>query len=72
MIMRDIPLPIPRSVILSPSHISKIVPVIKQIVPVKINEKPGFITTDWPADDIEGRNTATIPYACIADMRTVK
>ena len=46
IIINDIPFPIPRSVILSPNHIRRIVPVIKQMVPVKIKENPGFITTD--------------------------
>ncbi len=61
IMISEIPLPMPRSVIRSPSHINKIVPVIKHIVPVKIKENPGLITTDWPAEDIDGKNTATIP-----------
>ena len=72
IIINEIPFPIPRSVILSPSHINNIVPVIKLTVPVKIKPKPGLITTDWPPADIDGRKTATIPYACIADIKTVR
>jgi len=37
VIRRDIPLPIPLSVIFSPSHIAKIHPVTRIIIEVKIN-----------------------------------
>ena len=43
MIM-EIPLPIPRSVICSPSHIKNIVPVNKVETVVKRNKNPGSLT----------------------------
>ncbi len=61
IIIKEIPFPIPRSVIRSPNHMSKIVPVIKLTIPVNINPKPGFITTDCPPADMDGKKTATIP-----------
>ena len=44
MIM-EIPFPIPRSVICSPSHIKNMVPVTKLIAAVKIKLGPGLIAT---------------------------
>ena len=40
VINKDIPLPIPLSVIFSPNHIAKIQPVTSIIVPVKKNNGP--------------------------------
>ena len=42
--MRDIPLPIPRSVICSPSHIIKAVPEVKVIMVISLNDHPGVCT----------------------------
>ena len=61
IIIKEIPFPIPLSVIRSPIHIKSIVPVTRLTIPVKINPNPGLITTDCPPADIEGKNTATIP-----------
>ena len=61
IMMREIPFPIPRSVILSPNHMRNKVPVTMLIIPVKVNMKPGFITTDWPFAVKLGRKTATTP-----------
>ena len=41
----EIPFPIPRSVICSPSHIKNIVPVTRVIHAVTRKKKPGFTTT---------------------------
>ena len=39
IMMREIPLPIPRSVILSPSHITNIVPPMRITVETRLNQK---------------------------------
>ncbi len=54
----DIPLPIPRSVTCSPSHIKNMVPVTNVTAAVKIKLTPGFITSgaapiDWPCNAVE-------------------
>ena len=41
-IRSDMPLPIPRSVICSPSHITKIAPTVRITVVVRLKMKPGF------------------------------
>ena len=57
----EIPLPMPRSVICSPSHIKNIVPVTSVTAAVAMNWTPGFSTTpcvcsavaaatDWNSD----------------------
>ena len=43
----EMPLPRPRSVICSPSHIRNIVPATSVIVAEKTNCGPGVITTPW-------------------------
>ncbi len=42
--MSEIPLPIPRSVICSPSHIKNMVPVVSVTMAVRRNTRPGSIT----------------------------
>ena len=42
--MIDMPLPRPRSVICSPSHIRNRHPVTSDTTPMNSNEKPGWIT----------------------------
>jgi hypothetical protein len=61
MIIREIPLPIPRSVIRSPSHMRNRVPVTILIITVNVNIHPGFITTGCPFAVRLGRKTATTP-----------
>ena len=43
-IIRDIPLPIPCSVICSPSHITKSAPTVSVVTVVNVNKKPGLVT----------------------------
>ena len=43
----EIPLPMPRSVICSPSHIRNKVPVTSVTVATNRNWNPGLITTPW-------------------------
>ena len=46
--MREIPFPIPRSVICSPSHMIKAVPAVNVITVINLNPQPGLITTAAP------------------------
>ena len=58
-IIRDIPFPIPRLVICSPSHIKKTVPPVRVIVVEILKNNPGSVTT-FPADS----SPTDIPYPC--------
>ena len=71
IIMREIPLPIPRSVIRSPNHMRNKVPVTMLIIPVNVNIKPGSMTTGCPFAERLGRKTATTPYDCMDASITV-
>ena len=46
----EMPLPMPCSVIFSPSHMTKIVPVVCVMIVENVNSKPGCGTTDRPCD----------------------
>ncbi len=48
--MSEMPLPMPRSVICSPSHMMKQVPVVSEITVISSNVIPGLATTVpyWP------------------------
>jgi len=46
--MRLMPLPIPRSVICSPSHIMKAVPVVSVIITMNLKCQPGASTISGP------------------------
>ena len=48
VIIIEIPLPIPTSVICSPSHIKKVHPVVKVMTVINRNAHPGLITNDTP------------------------
>ena len=67
------PLPKPRSVICSPSHIMNIVPAVRVTNVSIINPMPGVGTTSNPlcVGGICDRNTLT-PNACIAEIPTVR
>ena len=43
----EMPLPMPRSVICSPSHMMKAVPVVSEIIVIRRKPQPGSVTT-WP------------------------
>ena len=47
-INNEMPLPMPRSVICSPSHIRKAVPVVKVRIVMKRNAQPGVSTKGIP------------------------
>ena len=40
----DMPLPMPRSLICSPSHMMKAVPVVSEMMVIRMNPKPGLMT----------------------------
>ena len=44
IIIKEIPFPIPCSVIFSPNHNNNIVPVVMLTTAVNLNKKPGFKT----------------------------
>ena len=66
-IRSDAPLPTPRSVICSPSHMTKIAPVVRKSVISMRKPNPGFRTA--PCSD--SVNSAK-PYACTIAMPTVR
>ena len=45
--MSEMPLPMPRSVICSPSHMMNAVPVVSEIMVSRRKPQPGSVTT-WP------------------------
>ncbi len=49
--MSEAPLPRPRSVICSPSHMTKIAPVVRNRTICSLNMKPGVMTAFW-SDDV--------------------
>ena len=61
IIIREIPFPIPCSVIFSPSHNNNIVPVVIQTTAVNLNINPLFNTTSIPPGDTKVSNKKTIP-----------
>ena len=64
---RLIPLPIPRSVICSPSHITKMEPVVSVTTMISRAAKPGLGT----APGIDSVNRAKV-YACPREIATVR
>jgi len=56
MIM-DMPLPMPRSVICSPSHITKMVPAVMVMAVISLKPKPGLGTTGIPLGARLSRNS---------------
>ena len=53
----DMPLPMPRSVICSPSHMMKAVPVVSESMVIRMKPKPG-IDDDTPAMALQARGDA--------------
>ena len=64
MIIKEIPFPIPLSVIRSPNHINNIVPVTILIMASNLNPNPGSVTTAIvPAAELavmDSRNIVTL------------
>ena len=62
----EAPLPRPLSVICSPSHITKIAPVVSTVTICSLNPNPG-LSTALSNDDVKSAN----PQPCIAARTTV-
>lgn len=69
--INEMPLPIPFSVIFSPSHMMKIVPQVKVRTVSQMNQKWSICTACMPLKLIVVRNTA-VAQACMAEMMTVR
>ena len=50
MMISEMPLPMPRLVICSPSHIRNMVPPTIEMTVVTRNMRPGSMTAGWPCD----------------------
>jgi hypothetical protein len=57
----DIPLPIPRSVICSPSHIMKAVPAVSVMTVIMRKPQPGAITMEAPVGPAMFSRPTAIP-----------
>ena len=69
--IRLIPLPMPRSVICSPSHMMKAVPVVSVSTVMSLKPQPGLSTMwNWLASVIRSRYTA-MPNDWMIERRTV-
>ncbi len=64
----DMPLPMPRSLICSPSHMMNAVPVVSERMVIKMKPKPGFLTSP---SGIACRPVA-MPKDCISARITVR
>ena len=58
MMISEMPLPTPRAVICSPSHIRNTVPPVSVITVTRRNDSPGSITADWAPERIPSSPTA--------------
>src|SRR6185437_507240 len=67
----EIPLPMPRSVICSPSHIRNMLPAVSPITDAKMNPKPGSYTTGTPPEMPSFCSAIAMPKAWNADNPTV-
>ena len=66
-IMSDAPLPTPRSVICSPSHMTNIAPVVRKSAIWMRNANPGFVTAPC-SDSVK----SAYPHACSTAIATVR
>lgn len=63
-IMRDMPLPIPRSVICSPSHMRNVVPVVRVTIVRSLKSHPGLRTMASPAGPLMDSRPTAIMKPC--------
>ena len=70
-IIREIPFPIPRSVICSPSHIINAVPAVSVITVMILNSHPGLITMGAPPGEVMLSSPTLIPNPCMMLRTTV-
>ena len=64
----DMPLPMPRSLICSPSHMMKAVPVVSDRMVSRTKPKPGLMTNAL----LHGHQALRIPKDCIMARMTVR
>ena len=69
--MREMPLPTPRSVICSPSHMTKAVPVVSVSTVRSRNPHPGWTTRDAPPGAVVPSRKKEIPIAWTREITTV-
>ena len=67
----EMPLPMPRSEICSPSHMMNAVPVVSVMIVMNRNAQPGFGTTIPKPPAFELSSQIEIPNDCTSDSRTV-
>ncbi len=67
----EMPFPIPRSVICSPSHMMKIVPVVRVRTVMRRNAHPGCGTSGAPPGATCFSSHSAIPVAWMNESRTV-
>jgi len=69
--MSEIPLPIPRSVICSPSHMMKAVPAVSVMTVMRRNPQPGLMTMDAPVGPAMFSSPTAMPNPWMRDSSTV-
>ena len=69
--MSEIPLPMPRSVICSPSHMMKMVPVVSVRIVISRNPHPGCGTSRAPPGATCFSSQSPMPDAWMKESRTV-
>ena len=69
--IREIPFPIPFSVICSPSHMIKAVPAVRVKTVINRNPHPGTITTGAPPGELMLSSPTLIPNPWITLSNTV-
>ena len=70
--MSEMPLPMPRSVICSPSHMTSTEPAVKVIMVTMRNSQPGCSTTGVPAGLVMFSRPTAMPRPCTSVMSTVR
>ena len=69
--MSEMPFPIPRSLICSPSHITKAQPVVSESTVTNLNPRPGLRTRFAPPGEVRfsRKNAMVVPW--MIEMTTV-
>ena len=70
-ISKDIPLPTPRSVICSPSHMMKMVPAVSVNTVMSVKARPGLLTKVIPPVSVVFCRKAAMPADCMTLSKTV-
>ena len=69
--INEMPLPMPRSVICSPSHMTSTEPAVKVIMVTSRKCQPGVSTTGMPAGLVIFSRPTAMPRPCTKVMSTV-